>query len=85
MQQETYEEHPVLAVPSSGNVYAAPAHAAKKHVAGPVGVPRARLMQVGPSISLSHVIPGCWNKSILQPVMGPVSPLHVIGTENPST
>ena len=75
----------ILASLSLGYVYAAPAHAAKKHAGGPSGVFRAGLRQTGPSTSLSHVIPGWLNKSTLQPVTGTPSKEHVIGTENPST
>jgi hypothetical protein len=51
-------EHICPAPLSPGNVYAAPAHAAKKRVGGPLGlVVRMVFWQIWPSISLSHGIP----------------------------
>ena len=55
MQHETRLERPLSrALLSFGNVYEAPAHAAKKHAGGPFGVFRARLRQTGPSALSSH-------------------------------
>jgi hypothetical protein len=84
IQQETLEKMGRAALSSCGNVYAVPAHAAKKHAAGPSSSNRAGLIQTEPVV-FSHVMPGCWNKSILQPVIGLPPEEHVIGTENPST
>lgn len=68
---------------SSGYVVARWAQGAKKGDAGPLGVPRSGLTQMGPLISLAHLCRE--NRGLLQPVMGLPLQEQVIGAEKPST
>jgi hypothetical protein len=59
IQQEIEPEQLRIALLSVVKVYAAPVQAAKNWLGGPVGLLSFMvLMQIRPSISSSHVIPG---------------------------